>query len=188
MPHSDKHLISNSSALSESISRVSGPRQSHSWSAGCLGEHGAPASTKQQGCEKLICLFFFFFSLGLPQTRVGHSIKQNGFDGITDWGNAVLLISTFNDCCRNWFGCHRSTFLVPRTETSSSAQDSVSETAIWTRLLEKPANHTCCMRNYQMYKCLCNTKIGKRKLSFLIFRNESLNSQLIPERHFLSKV
>lgn len=135
MPDSDKHLISNSSALSKPITPVSSPSQklvlsqlvcTGAASAGyggtqwASGECGAQAPTLHQGCEWLIQPF-----LPLP-TLAGQIREENGLDRITGWDNIVLFISTLHACCENY--CSRgvlAVLLVVTTANFSALRKSV---------------------------------------------------------------
>lgn len=137
MPNSDKHLISNSSALSKPITPVSSPSQKlvlsqlvctgaasagyggTQWASGEAWSPGPPP-TLHQGCEWLIQPF-----LPLP-TLAGQSREENGLDRITGWDNIVLFISTLHACCKN--DCSRgvlAVLLVVTTANFSALRKSV---------------------------------------------------------------
>lgn len=110
MPDSDKHLISNSSALSKPITPVSSPRQncsSHSWSAQQLTLLAAagreePEAAQSRGPHTAPGLWAANPAILPLPTLAGQSSEENGLDRITAWDNIALFISTLHACCENY--------------------------------------------------------------------------------------
>ena len=111
MPDSDKHLISDSSALSKLISPVSSPRQKlllsqvgprSSWEdTGCGRTHGARGSTEQgpSYCTRIVEQLIR--AILPPPSLMGQSSEYNGWDRITGWDHITLFISASHACCEN---------------------------------------------------------------------------------------